>query len=178
MPGVIPAFAAVAGAVRDFRESTGLEETSTNNFLPTMSFHLLTCHIEGELVSLEVSGNLSTGNVPLPPRWGNGFVELVGRVLPVEFKVACATIQHFSSKLLPMWGIVGNSRTSKQGCSSSSCIPLVLVLAHLGLLSLLCMGLCRVKCSVGENCPRARGWAHWKYVNFHSAFQSVTSLYL
>lgn len=160
MPAIIPAFAGVAEAVRDFRKSSGLEETSANNFLPTMSFHLLTWDIEGELVSLEVRSNLLTANVPLVPWWGNDSIEFVGRVLLMEFKTACATIQHFSSKLFPMWKTVGNSRTGKQGCASASYIPLLLVvLAYRRLLSWLCTELQGAKCSVWEECLRARRWA-------------------
>lgn len=68
---------------------------------------------------------------------------------PTEFKVVCATIQHFSSKLLPVWGIVRNSRTGTQGCAFLSFIPLLLaVLAYHRLLSPLCTELYGVKCSV------------------------------
>lgn len=37
----------------------------------------------------------------------------LGRVLPTEFTVACAVVQCFSSKPLPVWGIEGNARTGK-----------------------------------------------------------------
>lgn len=174
MPAIIPAFAGVAEAVRDFRKSSGLEETSAN-FLPTMSFHLLTWDIEGELVSLEVRSSLLTVNVPLVLWWGNDSIEFVGRVLLIEFKVACATIQHFSSKLFPMWKTVRNSRTGKQECASASYIPLLLVvLAYHRLLSRLCTELYGTKCSVWEE----KVSIGWKYFNFCSAFQSMTSSYL
>lgn len=37
----------------------------------------------------------------------------MGRVLPTELTVACASVQHFSSNPLLIWGIEGNARTGK-----------------------------------------------------------------